>query len=68
MAIFFLLVGLEIKADLLTGELNSPRKAAVPAIAAIGGMIAPAAIFFLIAHGGAAAREVDSVGSTPSVQ
>jgi NhaA family Na+:H+ antiporter len=56
MAIFFLLVGLEIKADLLRGELNSPRKAAVPAIAAIGGMIAPAAIFFLIAHGGAAAR------------
>lgn len=46
MAIFFLLVGLEVKADLLTGELNSARKAAVPAIAAIGGMIAPAAIFF----------------------
>jgi NhaA family Na+:H+ antiporter len=56
MAIFFLLVGLEIKADLLTGELNSPRKAALPAIAAVGGMITPAAIFFLIAHGGAAAR------------
>jgi Na+:H+ antiporter, NhaA family len=51
MAIFFLLVGLEIKAELLTGELNSPRKAAVPAIAALGGMLLPAAIFFLVAHG-----------------
>jgi Na+:H+ antiporter, NhaA family len=56
MAIFFLLVGLEIKAELLTGELNSPSKAAVPAIAAVGGMIAPAAIFFLVAHGDSAAR------------
>jgi len=51
MAIFFLLVGLEIKAELLTGQLNSPRKAAVPAIAALGGMLVPAAIFFLVAHG-----------------
>jgi NhaA family Na+:H+ antiporter len=51
MAIFFLLVGLEIKAELLTGELNSPRKAVVPAIAALGGMLVPAAIFFLVTHG-----------------
>ena len=50
MAIFFLLVGLEIKAELLTGELNSLRKAAVPAIAALGGMLVPAALFFLVAH------------------
>ena len=50
MAIFFLLVGLEIKAELLTGELNSLRKAAVPAIAALGGMLVPAGLFFLVAH------------------
>lgn len=50
MAIFFLLVGLEIKAELLTGELNSPRKAAVPALAALGGMLLPAALFFLVTH------------------
>lgn len=56
MAIFFLLVGLEIKAELLTGELNSPRKAAVPAIAALGGMLVPAAIFFLEAHGDPSVR------------
>ena len=50
MAIFFLLVGLEIKAELLIGELNTPSRAAVPAIAAVGGMITPALIFFLVAH------------------
>jgi Na+:H+ antiporter, NhaA family len=56
MAIFFLLVGLEIKAELLTGELNSLRKAAVPAIAALGGMLVPAVLFFLVAHHGASER------------
>ena len=45
MAIFFLLVGLEIKRELLTGELSSPARALLPAIAAVGGMVAPAAIF-----------------------
>lgn len=48
MAIFFLLVGLEIKRELVTGELNSARKAALPAAAALGGMLAPAAIFLLL--------------------
>ena len=48
MAIFFFLVGLEIKRELVEGELSSPRQAALPAIAAIGGMAAPAAIYFLI--------------------
>lgn len=41
MSIFFLLVGLEIKRELLTGELNSWSKALLPAIAALGGMIVP---------------------------
>ena len=45
MAIFFLLVGLEIKREILTGELSSPAKAALPAIAAVGGMAAPAAVY-----------------------
>jgi NhaA family Na+:H+ antiporter len=44
MAFFFLLVGLEIKRELLVGELSSARSAALPAIAALGGMIVPAAI------------------------
>jgi NhaA family Na+:H+ antiporter len=47
MAIFFFLVGLEIKRELIEGELSSPRQAALPAIAAIGGMAAPAAVYFL---------------------
>ncbi|TAH36107.1 MAG: Na+/H+ antiporter NhaA [Alphaproteobacteria bacterium] len=48
MAGFFLLVGLEIKRELCIGELNTWSKASLPAIAAIGGMIAPAIIYLLI--------------------
>ena len=51
MAAFFLLVGLEIKREMLVGALSSPRLAALPAIAALGGMIAPAALYVLIARG-----------------
>ncbi len=47
MAIFFLLVGLEIKREIIEGELSSPRKAAMPIFAAIGGMLVPAGIFAL---------------------
>jgi NhaA family Na+:H+ antiporter len=46
MAIFFFVVGLEIKRELVQGELRDPRKAALPAIAAVGGMVVPALIFF----------------------
>lgn len=56
MAIFFLLVGLEIKREALAGELASPRHAALPLTAAIGGMIVPAFIYFLTNGGGLAAR------------
>ncbi|RMH28784.1 MAG: Na+/H+ antiporter NhaA [Planctomycetota bacterium] len=45
MAVFFLVVGLEIKREILVGELASPRRAALPVFAALGGMIAPALIF-----------------------
>lgn len=47
MAIFFFVVGLEIKRELVHGELRDPRKAALPAIAALGGMIFPALIFLM---------------------
>ncbi|MEO5926437.1 MAG: Na+/H+ antiporter NhaA [Bryobacteraceae bacterium] len=45
MAVFFFVVGLEIKRELLVGELASPRQAALPIMAAIGGVLAPALIF-----------------------
>lgn len=45
MAVFFFLVGLEIKRELLVGELASPRRAALPIAAALGGMLLPAAIY-----------------------
>jgi len=48
MAIFFLMVGLEIKREFLNGELSSRAKAALPVIAAIGGMIVPAIIYFSV--------------------
>ena len=47
MAIFFLLVGLEIKREFLEGELSSLRQAMLPAIGAVGGMVVPAAIYVL---------------------
>lgn len=50
MAIFFLLVGLEIKRELVGGELSTKQQAALPVFAAIGGMIVPALIFALWNH------------------
>lgn len=46
MAIFFFVMGLEIKRELVTGELRDPRAAALPAVAAMGGVIVPALIYF----------------------
>lgn len=48
MTLFFLLVGIEIKRELVSGELNSRKKALLPIIGAIGGMAMPALFFFLI--------------------
>jgi NhaA family Na+:H+ antiporter len=52
MALFFLVVGLEIKRELVSGELRDRRAAALPAIAAVGGMIVPAILYLAIAGGG----------------
>jgi len=51
MAVFFLLVGLEIKRELIEGELSTFRKASLPILAALGGVIAPATIYFLLNKG-----------------
>ncbi|MCH7668966.1 MAG: Na+/H+ antiporter NhaA [Acidobacteria bacterium] len=51
MVIFFFVVGLEIKRELVVGELKDKRRAALPAIAALGGMIVPALIYLSFAGG-----------------
>lgn len=54
MTLFFFVVGLEIKRELRVGDLRDPRAAALPAIAALGGMIFPALIFISLNSGGEA--------------
>jgi NhaA family Na+:H+ antiporter len=56
MTLFFLVVALEIKRELLEGELRDPRRAVLPLIGAIGGMVVPALIYLAIAGGGPAGR------------
>lgn len=56
MAIFFLLVGLEIKRETLAGELASPRQAALPIAGAVGGMVIPAVIYFSVNNTGLESR------------
>jgi NhaA family Na+:H+ antiporter len=54
MTFFFLVVGLEIKREITIGELTRPRTVALPAIAALGGMVVPALLYLAIAHDGPA--------------
>ncbi len=56
MVLFFLVVGLEIKREIVKGELSSIRQAALPIIAALGGMILPALLYFACNRSGPGAR------------
>jgi NhaA family Na+:H+ antiporter len=56
MAIFFFIVGLEIKRELVTGELRSRRQASTPVLAALGGMVVPAGLFLAVNGGGRGAH------------
>ncbi|BBY66344.1 Na+/H+ antiporter NhaA [Mycolicibacterium helvum] len=58
LAIFFFVVGLELKREFVAGDLRDPGRAALPIAAAVGGMVAPAAIFvaFTLPEGGGASR------------
>lgn len=56
MAVFFFIIGLEIKQEVLVGELSSIRKALLPIIAACGGMVMPVLFYFLVCHEGPAAN------------
>ncbi|HYE25609.1 MAG TPA: Na+/H+ antiporter NhaA, partial [Clostridia bacterium] len=51
MAVFFFLVGMEIKHEFVSGQLASFRRAALPIVAALGGMLAPAALYFMLNAG-----------------
>jgi NhaA family Na+:H+ antiporter len=51
MPVFFLVLGMELKFELLRGELSNPRRRALPALAALGGLVAPAAVFLGVALG-----------------
>lgn len=51
LAVFFLLVAIELKHELVAGELSNIRTAVVPAIAAVGGVIVPAVVYLMLAHG-----------------
>lgn len=56
MAVFFFVVGLEIKRELVVGQLSSRRKATLPVVAALGGMVVPALLYAAINRGGPGAR------------
>ena len=51
MVVFFFTVGLEIKREIVCGELSTPKKALLPVVAAFGGVVAPALIFAAVNHG-----------------
>lgn len=51
MAVFFFVVGLEIKRELVVGDLRDPKAAALPVVAAVGGMVAPAVIYLAVTAG-----------------
>ncbi len=56
MTLFFFLVGLELKREMLVGELSSIRDATLPVVAAVGGMVVPAIIYNALNYGGPASR------------
>ena len=56
MTLFFFVVGLEIKRELVVGELNNVRRAALPALAAIGGMVVPAGLYLTLNLDGPTSR------------
>ena len=57
MAIFFLLIGLEVKQEAISGELRTPSQVALPGIGAIGGMIFPALFYMLFNYDDPVARQ-----------
>ena len=67
MAIFFLVVGMEIKFEVLRGELSSPRRLALPVLAALGGMIAPTLIYLAVNLGPGGAPRGWPIGAATDI-
>ena len=67
MAIFFFLIGLEVKRELLDGELSEPARVVLPIIAAIGGMAVPAIIYSIINWGNPAAMKGWAIPSATDI-
>jgi NhaA family Na+:H+ antiporter len=67
MAVFFLLVGLELKREVLEGHLSSLRSASLPAFAAIGGMVAPALLYSYLNWGDAVAMRGWAIASATDI-
>ncbi len=67
MAIFFFLVGLEVKRELLAGELSEPVRVVLPVIAAVGGMVVPAAIYTSINFGDSVAMKGWAIPSATDI-
>ena len=57
MAVFFFLVGLELKRELLAGQLSDPKEIVLPALGAFGGMLCPAVIYIWVNQGNSAALQ-----------
>ena len=56
MAIFFFVIGLEVKRELVLGELREPSRAVLPVVAALGGMVVPVGLFLMLQSGGVGER------------
>ena len=67
MALFFFLVGLELKREVLRGELSDPARVTLPVLAAIGGMAVPAAIYAFINWGDAVAMKGWAIPSATDI-
>ena len=69
LTLFFLVVGLDLKCELTTGSLSNPRRAAVPMIAAVGGMLMPMGVYLLVTNalraGGDPAVTAQAMGGWP---
>jgi len=67
MAVFFFLVGLEVKREILDGELSEPSRVVLPVIAAVGGMVVPAVIYAAVNWGDAAALQGWAIPSATDI-